>query len=169
MGSNPFNCFLKIWEFIRTLTPKVGVHLGVWRFIPSHFPTLLKAWNVILGLHSGPAPSQALALVTSPKLGLWHSSPTIPSSWSFARLASTNNHLFGILTPKNTWWSSPHIQFNSDRVASSSLTKTSKETKVSSFIKCRVWMHGINKLYNWENYLCTSKVYSINWNPLLYL
>jgi hypothetical protein len=26
------NCSLKIWECIRTPTPKVGVHLGVWRF-----------------------------------------------------------------------------------------------------------------------------------------
>jgi hypothetical protein len=29
------NCPLKIWKSIKTPTPKVGVHLGVWRFIPS--------------------------------------------------------------------------------------------------------------------------------------
>ncbi len=39
MGYDPCNCFLKIRESIGTLTPKVGTHLGVWRFIPSHSPT----------------------------------------------------------------------------------------------------------------------------------
>jgi hypothetical protein len=147
----------------------VGAHLGVWRFIPSHSPTFPGAWIVTLGRHSKPTPSQALALVASPRLRLRHSSPIIPSSWSFARLASTSNRLFGILTPKITWRSSPQIQFSSDRIASSSLTKISKETKVNSSTKCRVWVHGINKLYNWKNYLCTSKVCSINWSRLLYL
>ncbi len=37
------NRSLKIWEFIVNLTPNVGIHLGVWGFIPSHFPTLLGA------------------------------------------------------------------------------------------------------------------------------
>jgi hypothetical protein len=40
MGFDPYNCSLKIWESIRTPTPKVGVHLEVWRFIPSHSPIL---------------------------------------------------------------------------------------------------------------------------------
>jgi hypothetical protein len=38
-----FDCckfFLKIWKSIRTPILKMGVHLGVWGFIPSHFPTL---------------------------------------------------------------------------------------------------------------------------------
>ncbi len=35
MDFDPCNCFLKIWESIETPTPKVGVHLGTWRFIPS--------------------------------------------------------------------------------------------------------------------------------------
>jgi hypothetical protein len=51
MGFDPCNYFLKIQESIETLTPKVGVHLGVWRFIPSHFPTLSGTWNVIPRLH----------------------------------------------------------------------------------------------------------------------
>jgi hypothetical protein len=63
---------LKVRESIGTLTPKVGVHLGVWEFIPSHFPTLLKAWDVTFGLPSWPAPLQALTLVASPSLGLRH-------------------------------------------------------------------------------------------------
>ncbi len=37
---------------IRILTPKVGAHLGVWRFIPSRSPTFSKAWNVTPELHS---------------------------------------------------------------------------------------------------------------------
>ncbi len=72
MGFDPCNHYLKNQKSIRTLTPKVGVHLGVWRFIPSHSPTLLGAWNVTLKLHSWPTPSQALTLVASPRLGLWH-------------------------------------------------------------------------------------------------
>jgi hypothetical protein len=32
---------LKIWEAIKTPTPKMGVHLGVWGFIPSHSFALL--------------------------------------------------------------------------------------------------------------------------------
>ncbi len=72
IGFDPCNCSLKIWESIRTRTPKVGAHLGVWRFIPSHSPTLLGTWDVTPGLPSWPTPLQALALVTSPRLGLRH-------------------------------------------------------------------------------------------------
>ncbi len=70
MGFDPCNCFLKIRESIGTLTPKVRAHFGVWGFIPSHFPTLPRAWNVIPSLHTWPAPSQALALIASLRLGL---------------------------------------------------------------------------------------------------
>jgi len=55
MGFDPCNCSLKIWKFIKTPTPKVGAHLGVWGFIPSHSSTLLGAWmwlsGFIFGLH----------------------------------------------------------------------------------------------------------------------
>jgi hypothetical protein len=40
---DPCNCPLNIRESVETPTPKLGVHLGVWRFIPSHSPTLLRA------------------------------------------------------------------------------------------------------------------------------
>jgi len=70
MGFDPCDHSLKIQESIGTLTPKVGVQLGVWRFIPSHSRTFPGAWNVTPRLHSWPAPSQALALVVSPKLRL---------------------------------------------------------------------------------------------------
>jgi hypothetical protein len=39
MGFDPYNCFLKIRESIGTPIPKVGVHLGMCGFIPSHSPT----------------------------------------------------------------------------------------------------------------------------------
>jgi hypothetical protein len=46
MGFDPWNGPLKIQESIGTSTPKMGVHLGVWRFIPSHSFALSKAWDV---------------------------------------------------------------------------------------------------------------------------
>jgi len=41
MGFDPYNRSLKIRESIGTPTPQVGVTLGVWRFILSHFFALL--------------------------------------------------------------------------------------------------------------------------------
>jgi hypothetical protein len=72
IGFDPCNHPLNVWESIGTPTPKMGVHLGVWRFIPSHYFSLLRAQNVTPGLPSWPATLQTLALVASPKLGLWH-------------------------------------------------------------------------------------------------
>jgi hypothetical protein len=74
MNFDPWNRPLKIQKSIGSLTPKVRTHLWMCGFIPSHSPILLKAWNVIHGLHSCPTPLQALALVTSPKLRLRQSS-----------------------------------------------------------------------------------------------
>ncbi len=54
------NCPLKIWESIGTPTPKMGAHLGVWGFIPSHSLTFLEAWNVTHGLTLGPHPCKPL-------------------------------------------------------------------------------------------------------------
>jgi len=56
MSFDPYNFLLKIQESIRNPAPKVSVHLGVSGFIPSHSPTLPRAWNVILGLQFWPAP-----------------------------------------------------------------------------------------------------------------
>jgi hypothetical protein len=72
MGFDLYNRPLKIWESIGTPIPKMKVHLGVWGFIPSHSFAFLGTQDVILGLPSWPATLQALALVMSPKLGLWH-------------------------------------------------------------------------------------------------
>jgi hypothetical protein len=56
MGFDPCNCFLEIWKSIGTPTPKVGAHLGVWSFIPSHSFALLGAWNVAPRFHTWPTP-----------------------------------------------------------------------------------------------------------------
>jgi hypothetical protein len=72
MGLNLCNCSLKIWESSGTITPKMGIPLGVWGIIPSHFLTLPGAWDVTPGLSSWPAFLQALALVASLRLGLRH-------------------------------------------------------------------------------------------------
>ncbi len=72
MGFDPYNRSLKIQKSIRTPTPKVGVYLGVWGFIPSHSPTLPRAWDVTPGLPSWPASLQALVLVMSLRLKLEH-------------------------------------------------------------------------------------------------
>ncbi len=47
------NHLLKIQKSIGTSTPKMGAHLGVWGFIPSHSLTLPGAWYVILELILG--------------------------------------------------------------------------------------------------------------------
>ncbi len=70
MGFDPCICPLKIRESIGTPTPKMGVHLGMWGFIPSHSFAFPKAWNVTPRLPSWLATLQALALVASPRLGL---------------------------------------------------------------------------------------------------
>jgi hypothetical protein len=61
MSFGPCNHPLKI----RLPIPKVGAQLGVCGFIPSHSPTLLRAWNVIPRLHSWTIPLQTFALVTN--------------------------------------------------------------------------------------------------------
>ncbi len=70
MGFDPCIRPLKIWESIGTPIPTMGVHLGVWMFIPSHSFALPGTWDVIPRLPSWRATLQALALVASPRLGL---------------------------------------------------------------------------------------------------
>ncbi len=50
----------------------MGVHLGVWGFIPSHSFAFLGTWDVTLGLPCWSTTLQGFALVTSPRLGLQH-------------------------------------------------------------------------------------------------
>jgi hypothetical protein len=40
MSFDPYNRYLKIRKAIGTPIPKVGTHLGMWGFIPSHSPAL---------------------------------------------------------------------------------------------------------------------------------
>ncbi len=70
MNLTPCNCPLKIRQFTKTLIPKMGVHLGVWRFIPSHAFALMGTWNMTLGLSLGSHLCKPFALVVSPRLRL---------------------------------------------------------------------------------------------------
>jgi len=67
MGFDPCIRFLKIRESIGTPTPKMGVHVGVWRFIPSHFFALAGTWNVTFGFPFWLAPLQAPCFGREPK------------------------------------------------------------------------------------------------------
>jgi hypothetical protein len=65
---------IALWIFgnpFRTWTPKMGVHLGVWGFTPSHSFALMGAWDVTLRLLSWLTTLQVFALVMNPRLGLW--------------------------------------------------------------------------------------------------
>jgi hypothetical protein len=83
MTFDPYNRLLKIWESIGTPTLKVGTHLGVCGFIPSHFRTFLGVQNVIPELHFWLTPLQALALVANPRLRLWQVSSCLARWISF--------------------------------------------------------------------------------------
>jgi hypothetical protein len=72
MGFDPCNLPLNIQQSIRTPTPKMGVHLGMWGFIPSHSFTLSRTLDVTPGLPSWPTTLQTLALVVNPRLRLRH-------------------------------------------------------------------------------------------------
>jgi len=72
LSFDPLNHPLKFQDSTGTPSPKVGVALGVWRFIPSHFPTLPGVWDVTPGLSLGPHPYNPFALVANPRLKLQH-------------------------------------------------------------------------------------------------
>jgi hypothetical protein len=69
MSFDPYNRLLKSQESIRTPTPNVGTHLGVWGFIPSFF-CIPESMKCDYEVHSWPTPLEAFALVASPRLGL---------------------------------------------------------------------------------------------------
>jgi hypothetical protein len=62
MGFDPCDRLLKVQESIGTLTPTMGVHLGVWGFTPSHSFAFLGARDMTLGLPFWPTTLQTLAL-----------------------------------------------------------------------------------------------------------
>ncbi len=97
---------LKIWESIGTPTPKMGVHLGVWRFTPSHFFTLPRAWDVTPGLPFWLATLQALALVVNPRLGLQQGFCAIANS--FFHVSNPNTQCLVIRWNHLSLWSFWH-------------------------------------------------------------
>jgi len=72
MSFDPCNRPLKIWESIGTITPKMGVHLGSVRLHSLTFFCTFRSVKCDSRAHSWPTPSQTLALVASPRLGLQH-------------------------------------------------------------------------------------------------
>jgi hypothetical protein len=70
MSFDPYNCLLKIHEFIGTPTPKVWAYLGVWGFIPSHSLAFSGAWNVSPGLTFGSHFCKPLLWLWNPRLRL---------------------------------------------------------------------------------------------------
>jgi hypothetical protein len=73
MNFDPSNCFLNIQKSFGTSIPKVGAHLGMCGFIPSHSSTFLGVWMWLPGYILSPHLSMFFTLVTKPKLGSWHS------------------------------------------------------------------------------------------------
>jgi len=72
LSFDPYNHPLKIQESTETPTPNVGIPLGVWGGIPSHFLTLPRACGMTPGFPFWPVTLQPIALVVSPGLGLQH-------------------------------------------------------------------------------------------------
>ncbi len=77
LSFDPSNCSLKFWQSLwdsnshqLSPTPTMGVHLGVWGFIPSHSLHSQEHVMWLPGLLLGPQPCNSLALVASPRLGL---------------------------------------------------------------------------------------------------
>jgi hypothetical protein len=94
IGFDLCNCPLIFLKSIGTSTPKVGTHLGVCKFILSHSPILLGAWDVTPGFPSWPAPLQALALVASPRFRV------VKKYWWLPIKTNTQKGL-DMLLPKN--------------------------------------------------------------------
>jgi hypothetical protein len=67
LSFGPWNCPLKIGMSMETPSPKMGVPLGIWGFIPSHFPILPGACSVTPMLPLGPQPCKPLCLGREPK------------------------------------------------------------------------------------------------------
>jgi len=84
LSFDPWNRSLKFWEFTRTPSPKVGVALGVWRFIPSQFPTLPGACDVTSGLPLGPQPCNPFCLGCKPKARVATRVLLDKGKWNFA-------------------------------------------------------------------------------------
>jgi hypothetical protein len=127
MSCDLWNCFLKIQKSIGTPTPKVGVHLGVCGFIPSHPPTHLGAWNVKPGLHFQPTPLQALALVMNLRLRLWQ----LPCPLSYVIIWHYDGYVWMYKT--NVTWSGSHVE----------QIGTPTSNNILNFVMCYNWIQSI--------------------------
>jgi hypothetical protein len=115
MSFDPCNGPLKIRESIGTPpTPKVGAHLGVWGFIPSHSPSLPGAWDVIPSFPFGSHPCKPLfccepkARVTTPLLVLFFS--TIPLIFYYVHFSMLPFPLlFSIVFQWHFLWRTPKL------------------------------------------------------------
>ncbi len=109
---DPWNRSLKFWDSIGTPFPKVGVALGVWGFIPSHFSTLPKVCDVTPMLSLGPRPCNPLVLVASPKLGLRHWSLSQVSMVSCFLSMKFSNKIwhFNLVIPNNFFFNKKTIR-----------------------------------------------------------
>jgi hypothetical protein len=82
LSFDPCNRPLKFWKSTGTPSSKVGIALGVWGFIPSHFPTLPGVCDVTPGLPLGPQPYNLFASVVNPRLGLRQLSRILVVKWT---------------------------------------------------------------------------------------
>jgi hypothetical protein len=146
---DPCNHSLKIWESTGILTPKVGAHLRVWRFIPSHSPTLPYAWNVIPGLHSWPAPLQVFVLVMSPRLGMQH---FLTNSKLWIMVISTSFNYFGKI-----WNKSWNMLMTCHKKMKAWTTMVYALSIVKANIFAITWVTLINFMVSLKSPCCTSK------------
>ncbi len=140
MGLEPCNRFLQVQESIGTPTPKVGAHLGVWGFIPSHSLTFPGAWDVTPELPSWSAPLQALALVVSPRLGLRQ----------YTRRYNQNKNLLKVIENFKTYlFKYVMAMKNSTRPCnvSNNMESTKMCEDTLSFRTC--WIYGIHAYILW--------------------
>jgi hypothetical protein len=89
MGFDPYNRVLKIWESIWNSNSQHGVHLGVWRFIPSHSLALLGACEVT------PEPSFWPATLRPLRLGCEHKARVAIGNISWENYFLKGNTIIG--------------------------------------------------------------------------
>jgi hypothetical protein len=102
LSFDPCDHSLNIQKSTGTLTPKVGVPLGVWRSIPSHSLALPGACGMTPRLPFWPATLQPFALVTNPRLGCDNPTPFPSDVFTFK---------LKVESIKELWVASPWIYF----------------------------------------------------------
>ncbi len=98
LSFDPLNRFLKFWKSTGTPSPKVGVALGMWGFIPSLSYTLGSMWYDSRA-YSWPAPLQPFCLGHKPKARV--ATTTFPHIVFFTLLRGIRIWMaFSPMTPK---------------------------------------------------------------------